>query len=134
MTTVTDLDLPVFDYTAPGFSADHYHRQLAEARTHGWLARSPLAFIVLEREPGIVLEREPGEFFLRSRATAFPGRQIADFFSVPPGPLRDHIETNILNQTGAPHRRLRTLVGPAFTPRAADRWRPVINALPLRWG
>ncbi len=32
MTTVTDLDLPVFDYTAPDFSADHYHRQLAEAR------------------------------------------------------------------------------------------------------
>ena len=30
MTTVTDLDLPVFDYTAPDFSADHYHRQLAE--------------------------------------------------------------------------------------------------------
>ena len=26
MTTVTDLDLPVFDYTAPDFSADHYHR------------------------------------------------------------------------------------------------------------
>ena len=126
MTTVTDLDLPVFDYTAPDFSADHYHRQLAEARTHGWLARFPLAFTVLEREPG--------EFFLRSRATAFPGRQMADFFSVPPGPLRDHIETNILNQTGAPHPRLRALVGPAFTPRAADRWRPVISALPLRWG
>jgi cytochrome P450 len=28
MTTVTDLDLPVLDYTAPDFSADHYHRQV----------------------------------------------------------------------------------------------------------
>ena len=42
MTTVTDLDLPVFDYTAPGFSADHYHRQLAEARVLA-AARSPPA-------------------------------------------------------------------------------------------
>jgi cytochrome P450 len=119
MTTVTDLDLPVFDYTAPDFAADRYHGQLAEARAQGWLARSPLAFIVLEREPG--------EFFLRSRATAFPGRQIADFFGVTSGPLRDHIDTNILNLSGEQHRRLRALVGPAFTPRAADRWRPVMR-------
>jgi cytochrome P450 len=126
MTTVHDLDLPVFDYTAPGFSADRYHQQLAEARAGGWLARSPLAYIVLERESG--------EFFLRSRATAFPGRQIAEFFGVAPGPLRDHIDANILNLTGEQHRRLRALVGPAFTPRAADRWRPVMRGfLELLW-
>jgi cytochrome P450 len=119
MTTVTELDLPVFDYTAPDFSADRYHHQLAEARAQGWLARSPLAYIVLDRESG--------EFFLRSRATAFPGRQIAEFFGVTPGPLWDHIDTNILNLTGEQHRRLRALVGPAFTPRAADRWRPVMR-------
>jgi hypothetical protein len=47
MTTVTDLDLPVFDYAAPDFAADRYLGQLAEARAQGWLARSPLAFIVL---------------------------------------------------------------------------------------
>ncbi len=119
MTTVNDLDLPVFDYTAPDFSADRYHHQLAEARAQGWLARSPLAYIVLEREPG--------EFFLRSRAMAFPGRQIAEFFGVTPGPLLDHINANILNLSGEQHRRLRALVGPAFTPRAADRWRPVMR-------
>lgn len=119
MATVNDLDLPVLDYTAPDFAADRYHGQLAEARALGWLARSPLAYIVLEREPG--------EFFLRSRATAFPGRQIAEFFGITEGPLWDHIQTNILNLTGERHRRLRALVGPAFTPRAADRWRPVMR-------
>src|SRR6201999_3883430 len=44
-------------------------------------------------------------------------------------PLWDHIDTNILNLTGAQHRRLRALVGPALTPRAADRWRPVMRDL-----
>src|ERR1700761_3442069 len=121
MNTVTELDLPAFDYTAPDFAADRYHGQLAEVRSSGWLARSPLAYLVLDRDAG--------EFFLRSRAAAFPGRQIAEFFGITSGPLWDHIDTNILNLTGAQHRRLRALVGPAFTPRAADRWRPVMRDL-----
>ena len=119
MNLVSDLDLPVFDYTAPDFSADRYHQQLAETSQQGWLARSPLAYIVLDHDSG--------EFFLRSRATAFPGRQIAEFFGVTGGPLADHIDANILNLTGEQHRRLRALVGPAFTPRRADRWRPVMR-------
>ncbi len=119
MNLVADLDLPAFDYTAPDFSADRYHQQLAGTRQLGWLAKSPLAYIVLDHDSG--------EFFLRSRATAFPGRQIAEFFGVTGGPLADHIDTNILNLTGDQHRRLRALVGPALTPRAADRWRPVMR-------
>ena len=119
MNAVTDLELPVFDYTAPDFSADVYHRKLAEARAQGWLASSPLAYLVLDREAG--------EFFLRSRATAFPGRQIAEFFGLTSGPLWDNIDANILNLSGAAHRRLRALVGHAFTPRAADRWRPAMR-------
>jgi len=30
MNLVSELDLPAFDYTAPDFSADRYHQQLAE--------------------------------------------------------------------------------------------------------
>jgi cytochrome P450 len=119
MNLVSELDLPAFDYTAPDFSADRYHQQLAETRRLGWLARSPLAYIVLDHDSG--------EFFLRSKATAFPGRQIAEFFGVTGGPLAEHIDANILNLTGQQHRRLRSLVGPALTPRKADRWRPVMR-------
>jgi cytochrome P450 len=120
VTLVTELDLPVLDYMAPDFSADRYHAQLAEAQTQGWLASSPLAVVTLDRESA--------EFFLRSRATAFPGRQIAEFFGVTDEPLLEHIDANILNLTGDQHRRLRALVGPAFTPRAADRWRPAMRS------
>jgi cytochrome P450 len=119
MNLVSELDLPAFDYTAPDFSADRYHQQLAETRQRGWLAKSPLAYMVLDHDAG--------EFFLRSRKTAFPGRQIAEFFGVTTGPLAEHIDANILNLTGEQHRRLRALVGPALTPRAADRWRPVMR-------
>src|ERR1700677_4134772 len=118
MNLVSELDLPVFDYTAPGFSAVAYHAELEAARRHGWLVRSPMAYIVLDHDSG--------EFFLRSRATAFPGRQIAEFFGVTDGRLLEHIDANILNLTGDQHKRLRALVGPAFTPRAADKWRPAM--------
>src|ERR1700753_891915 len=121
MPTVPELALPAFDYTAPDFAADRYHHQLAQVRAQGWLARSPLAYLVLDREAG--------KFFLGSRAAAFPVRQIAEFFGITSGPLWDHIDTNILNLTGARHRRLRALVVPAFTPRAADLWRPIMRDL-----
>ena len=127
MPLVTELDLPVIDLAAAGLAGDGYHRQLAQLREQGWLASSPLAFIVLDRESG--------EFFLRARAAAFPGREIADLFGITAGPLREQIDANILNQQGERHRRLRALVGPAFTPRAADRWRPAMRAfLGQLWG
>jgi cytochrome P450 len=119
MTVVTDLDLPEIDYNQPGFGPQTYHQQLADARKHGWLAHSPLAYVVLDQESG--------DFFLRARQTAFPGRQIAELFGITEGPLQAHIDANILNLTGDKHRRLRSLVGHAFTPRAADRWRPVMR-------
>jgi cytochrome P450 len=122
MAIVTDLDLPVFDLTSPELTGEVYHERLARLRERawdGWLAGSPLAVIVLDRESG--------EFFLRSRATAFPGRQIAELFGITSGPLWEQIDANILNLTGSDHRRLRSLVGPAFTPRAADRWRPAMR-------
>ena len=104
MSFVSELELSVVDRPVPGPSADRYHQQLAETRRQGWLAKSPLAYIVLDRDSG--------EFFLRSRATAFPGRQIAEFFGVTGGPLAEHIDANILNLTGEQHRRLRALVEP----------------------
>jgi hypothetical protein len=119
MADLTELELPLLDYGAPGFTGDTYHAQLADLRSREWLARSPLGYIVLEHQAG--------EFFLRSRETAFPGRELTAFFGITAGPLREHTDANILNQRGEQHRRLRALVGSAFTPRAAQRWRPAMR-------
>jgi cytochrome P450 len=124
MTVVSELKLAEIDLTSGELAGDGYHRRLAEVAAaggeYGWLATSPLAYIVLDRESA--------EFFLRSRSTAFPGREIADLFGVTSGRLREQIDANILNQQGDRHRRLRSLVGGAFTPRAADRWRPAMRS------
>jgi cytochrome P450 len=119
MTIVTELDLPELDYATLSFWPRTFHEQLAEAREHGWLAHSLFAYVVLDGESG--------DFFLRSRQTQFPGRQIAEIFGVTSGPLYDQIESNLLNLTGDNHQRLRSLVGHEFTPRAADRWRPAMR-------
>jgi cytochrome P450 len=116
----TDLELPEFDYFDPDMRGERYHEAVRALRERSWLARSPLALVVLEREAA--------SFFLRTKQAAFPGKQIAELFQIEEGPLREEIDRNILHLGGADHRRLRNLVNPAFTPRAADRWRPVMRA------
>src|SRR5260221_14162197 len=105
MTLVTELDLPVIDLAAAELAGDGYHQRLAELRRQGWLASSPLAFIVLHRESG--------EFFLPARAAAVPGREIADLFGVTRGPPRDQIGPNNLHQQGRRPPRPRAPGGPA---------------------
>jgi cytochrome P450 len=127
MTWVGELDLPEFDHSDPDLVGETYHGRLAALREQSWLARSPIALLVLDRAAG--------EFFLRSRVTAFPGRQIAELFGIIAGPLFEHIDANILNLSDARHRRLRSIVGGAFTPVAANRWRPVMRQiLEQLWG
>jgi cytochrome P450 len=118
---VGDLELAEFDISDAGLAGDAYHERLAAAREHGWLVKSPISYVVLDREAG--------EFFLRARQTAFPGREIAELFGITGGRLAEQIEANILNLTGDRHRRIRALVAPAFTPRAAAKWRPAMREI-----
>ena len=77
MTVVTELELPEIDYNTPDFGPRTYHEQLAKAREHGWLAHSPLAYIVLDEQSG--------DFFLRARQTAFPGGRSPRYSASPAG-------------------------------------------------
>ncbi len=120
MTLVTDLDLPAFDYTDAELHGPRFHATMRELRARGWLASTPLGYVVLEREAAA--------FFLRSRAAEFPGMKIAEIFGIEDGPLYEEMRRNILHINGADHARLRGLVNPSFTPRAAERWRPAMRA------
>ena len=119
MPLITELDLPVFDYTDETLRGDRFHATMEGLADRGWLASSPLAYFVLDREAG--------SFFLRTRAASFPGLEIAELFGVQDGPLYEEMRRNVLHLDGDQHRRLRNLVNPAFTPRAADRWRPAMR-------
>jgi cytochrome P450 len=116
---VTELDLPAFDSTDPSLTGARFHAVLRDLRERTWIAASPLGFTVLDREASA--------FFLRTRSATFPGRKIAELFGIEDGALGEEVERNILHLNGEDHRRLRNLVNPAFTPRAADRHRPAMR-------
>jgi cytochrome P450 len=118
---VGDLELADFDFTDSALTGEVYHERLAAVSEHGWLVKSPISYVVLDRESG--------EFFLRARQTRFPGQEIGELFGITGGRLAEQIEANILNLTGDRHRRLRGLVSPAFTPRAAQQWRPAMRQI-----
>ncbi|HEX3510471.1 MAG TPA: cytochrome P450 [Solirubrobacteraceae bacterium] len=119
MPLVADLELPAFDHTDPSLSGERFHAAMAEARSHGWLVQAPFGYMVLDREAG--------EFFLRTRSAEFPGMKIAEIFGVTHGPLYEEMKRNILHINGADHSRLRSLVNPALSPRAVERYRPAMR-------
>jgi cytochrome P450 len=113
------LDIPELDYLDPDLRGPAFDRRMAELAAESWIARAPIGHVVLDRESG--------EFFLRSKQTTFPGKALAEMFEMKDGALGEEVARNILHLDGDDHRRLRNLVNPAFTPRAADAWRPVMR-------
>ncbi|MDQ5895906.1 MAG: hypothetical protein QG596_2167, partial [Actinomycetota bacterium] len=121
-TLVTELDLPELDPADPKLTGWNWHLEANGLLDAGkWLARGPLSLVVIDREAG--------EFFLRSRSAEFPGKLIGELFGITDGPLHEQIVANIINRNGDDHRRLRSLVNPALTPRAVNAWRPVMREI-----
>lgn len=119
MTAVTELDLPRFDYLDPDLRGDRFHETMGTLREQSWIASSDFGYFVLDREAA--------GFFLRSRKAVFPGEHMFDVLGISDGPLRESLSRNILVMSGEQHARLRALVQPYFTPKAADRYRPAMR-------
>jgi cytochrome P450 len=119
MAAVSDLELPQFDYTDQTLRGDRYREAMRGLEGDEWLMSGPLGYLVVDREAG--------EFFLRTKSAVFPGLTMAELFDVRDGPLHREVTGNIININGEDHRRLRNLVNPALTPRAANKHRPAMR-------
>ena len=84
-------------------------------RDQGWIASMPLGFVRWSARPA--------SSSCVPRFT-FPGLKLAELFGVDDGPLDEEIRAQHPPHQRRDHRRLRRLVNPAFTPRAADGGAP----------
>src|SRR3954465_11967478 len=120
MADVSELDLPTLDYRPPELTGPPFRETLKDRRERSWVARpEPLGWFVLDHEATA--------FFLRTRSATFPGRLVLEMQGVTSGPLYERLKGNLLDLDGEAHRRLRKLVQPAFTPKAADGFRPAMR-------
>lgn len=122
MPVVTELDLPEIDLNDPELRGERWHEAMRRLRDSGsWLARAPLGFVVLDRAAG--------EQVLRTKSAIFPGLLLAQLFDITEGPLHEQMVRNVINVDGSDHARLRGLVNPALSPRAVERYRPVMREI-----
>jgi cytochrome P450 len=120
MATITELELPAFEYNDASLRGPRFHEAIRELRETSWIARAdPFGYVVLDHEATA--------FFLRSKSVEFPGRKILEAQGVTEGPLYERLKGNLLDLHGDEHKRMRKLVQPSFTPAEADRLRPAMR-------
>ena len=122
-TPVDQLDIPYIDFMAAE-SREERERQFAAAREESWIARTDMGgYSILRYEDCVAL--------LRDRRWHQAFARMSEMMGLDPDAMQRR--PSILTAEGDEHARLRRLVAPAFTPKAADRLRPymreVINRL-----
>lgn len=117
MPMVGELELPSLRYEDLSTFGAPFHELMHGLRRHSWLAD-------VEGLGYVVLERSAVELVLRTRHARMPAVEIIELQGVTSGPIHDQLSGNLINLHGEDHRRLRSLVHPAFTPQAAQVLRP----------
>ena len=125
------MAVPVAEVEMPeiGLDADASEAQrraaLTDLAARTWIARTPLGYVITRHADVTAM--------LRDRRWFSAIGLIAQMQGVDDPEWNRRSGQNILGMEGDEHQRLRRLVGPAFTPKAAERLRPfmaeVINEL-----
>ena len=116
-TSVHELDLPEIEIF--GLSREEAKAAFAAAAEQHWLVRMPMGYSVVRYEDVVAL--------LRDRRFHSAISLLATMSGVSDEDLSARQQRSILGLEGEPHARLRRLVAPAFTPKAADRLRPFMR-------
>lgn len=120
MAAVTELDVPRWDYTDETITGPRFHEIMLGLRERSWIARA-------EPVGWIVLDHEAVAFFMRTPQANFPGILMLEVQGVTEGPMWERMKGNLLDLRGDDHRRQRKLVQHAFTPKEADKLRPLMR-------
>jgi cytochrome P450 len=122
-TSVHDLELP--EVAILGLERADMLAMAKEARSRHWLARTPLGYTVTRHADAVGILRDRR---FHSALALLP--QLAGVDD--PAFLARRRRPSILSMEGDEHARVRRLVAPAFSPKAADRLRPTMREVVSR--
>ena len=114
---VFDAGLPKLAYDVKDTPAEVFPR-IRQAQVQAPIAIGPFGPEIISHESARTMLRDP-------RFTIPPGMNLM-VQGITSGPLWDKIVNSLLGLDGEPHRRLRSLVSKAFTPRASARMHDTI--------
>ncbi len=117
ITSVWDLDVPMLEMEEGVRRVDPEELRAVAEQT--WIARNLFGFTILRYEDVVAMLRD-------KRWHSAAGR-IMEMSGITDPEVLARRRTSILSAEGDEHTRLRRLVAPAFSPRAADRLRPFMR-------
>ncbi|MGZ7010881.1 MAG: hypothetical protein ACXVI2_12355, partial [Ilumatobacteraceae bacterium] len=122
-TPASELDLP--EITLADGNYDQRHAMRMSLRPDQWLVRNLFGYAVVRYDDAVAV--------LRDKRWHSATSKIPELMGITNPAFLERQQVSILSAEGDMHTRLRRLVAPAFSPRAADRLRPfmreVINGL-----
>lgn len=118
--SVFDAGLPTLDYSVTD-TPQQIYPQFRVAQEAAPIALGPIGPEILSYEMARTVLRDP-------RFGIPPGIHLSAH-GITSGPLWDRVTRSILNMEGEEHRRLRSLVSRAFTPRATARMHDAIHTV-----
>lgn len=115
-TDVNQLDLPYLDLLNAQTRAERRRLLDGARKADHWLVRTPGGYLITTYEDSVALLRDRRFHQFAAKLAEFAGVDNAEFLA--------RRRPSILTTEGDEHSRLRRIVAPAFTPKAADRFRP----------
>ena len=122
-TPLSELELPTVEFDFA--DAEEHRNALLALSKESWIAKGVFAYPIFKYEDCVAI--------LRDKRWHSAAALAAEGFGVNDPRLKERRRQSILSAEGDVHTRLRRLVAPSFSPRAADRLRPfmreVMNSL-----
>ena len=121
--SLSELDLPTVEFDFA--DAEEHRNALLALSKESWIAKGVFAYPIFRYEDCVAI--------LRDKRWHSAAALAAEAFGLKDPRLTERRRESILSAEGEVHTRLRRLVAPSFSPRAADRLRPfmreVMNSL-----
>jgi cytochrome P450 len=120
VTRVDELKLAQIDLFDPAFPLDPFRIYDSARSVHPWIAKYQFGYFLLD-------QASMKAFLRDDRRCRTPNRDITRLWNAVGTPFERFTDHHMVALGGEQHRRIRDLVAPAFTPRAAAALRPYMR-------